>query len=463
MGHRGTTTAACVARSAVATSIVMRFELAEHRVRWCGWAVLLGLAGGTSCAPVSSNAPSVEQSPSSMSVPPLGSAPPDGVSPNSTLSQQLPGAPVPAPNPSLSAPGAASTTPPSEVFAEPDPEFASPEVVASRLTRMIWNVDADPGVVASLQEGVSRQRVGELATRMLADPRAREGIVTFYRWWLLFDSVTRPVDTADAAPSEGVDALNLALRAEAPALGSYLTLDTEGTFIDLLTVPYTFMNEALAEVYGVSGVEGSEMRRVPYPAGEPRIGLLTGAGILSFFSSLVNPSWPAKRSWMITDPLLCTPVIQSFLPVYEPDVTRSIREQMLATTAQESCMGCHKILNSPGFAFIGFDSNGRWHPEPGAAPNEVEGWIPEEIMPDAPRFNGPAGLSRLLAERDESRRCFVRQWMQFARKRDEPIRSKPDAEDLVSIELTLQAFTASGLRLSSLIVAVTQSNAFLRQ
>jgi hypothetical protein len=144
---------ACVGRRAVATSIVMLNGRPEHRVRWCGWAVLLGLAGGTSCAPVSSNAPSVEQSPSSASVPPLGSAPPDGVSPNSTLSQQLPGAPVPAPNPSLSAPGAASSTPPGEVFAEPDPEFASPEVVASRLTRMIWNVDADPGVVASLQEG----------------------------------------------------------------------------------------------------------------------------------------------------------------------------------------------------------------------------------------------------------------------------------------------------------------------
>ena len=125
-------------------------------------------------------------------------------------------------------------------------------------------------------------------------------------------------------------------------------------------------------------------------------------------------------------------------------------------------MGCHKILNSPGFAFIGFDSMGRWHPEPGAAANETEGWIPETIMADAPRFDGPAELARLLVAREETRRCFVRQWMQFALNRDVQIAPVPAPDDVASVEAALRAFKESGLRLSAAIVAVAQTDAFLR-
>ena len=184
----------------------------------------------------------------------------------------------------------------------PEPPFASVDVVAERLARMIWDTSADASVTAMLSAGVSRRSVGEAASQMLADDRARSGIAAFYRWWLFLST---------AKPGPEVDPLTSALRSEAPALGTYLTLDTDGTFSDLLTAPYTFMNEALAERYGVTGVAGPEMRRVAYPSTEPRIGLLTGVGVLSFFSSLVNPSWPAKRGWLITDPLLCAPVIRS--------------------------------------------------------------------------------------------------------------------------------------------------------
>jgi len=333
------------------------------------------------------------------------------------------------------------------------PAWAAPQVVAARLGQLIWDGNPDPWVLQGLGSSVTRQAAGDMAARMLTDVRARTGVTAFYRWWLLYDS---------AKVGDPADALTSALRAEAPALGTYLTLDANGTFTDLLTAPYTFMNETLAGHYGVQGVVGSDMRKVAFPAGELRIGLLAGAGVLSFFSSLTNPSWPAKRSWMITDPLLCTPLLRSFMPGIAPDVTRSIRQQMIDVTADATCMACHKILNSPGFAFIGFDSSGRWHPETGAAPNETEGWIPDDIMADAPRFNGPAQLARLLADREETRRCFIRQWMQFAVDRAGQVARDSSGEDGPSIETAVKAFTDSGLTLSSAIVAVTRTNTFLR-
>ena len=333
---------------------------------------------------------------------------------------------------------------------KPDPVFASPEVIAERLARMIWNAPADAEVVAMLSAGISQKSAGDAAARMLADTRARQGVAAFYRWWLLFNG---------PEPEEGSP--RASLESEGPALGTYLTLDADGTFDDLLTAPYTFMNEELAKLYNVEGVSGPELRRVPYPADQPRIGLLTGVGVLSYFASLANPGWPAKRSWMITDPLLCSPTVRTFLPIDPPDATRSIRQQMIDATS--TCGGaCHELLNSPGFAYIGFDVDGRWHPEPGAAANETEGWLPASIMPDAPRFNGPAGLARLLAGREETRRCFVRQWMQFALARDAIITPKVAPGDEDSVEAALGAFTTSGLRLTAAIVAVAQTDAFLR-
>lgn len=333
---------------------------------------------------------------------------------------------------------------------KPDPVFAPPEIVAERLGRMIWDAPADAEVIATLGAAVSRKSAGEAAARMLTDARARKGVAAFFRWWLLFEG---------PEPEEG--STRASLWAEGPALGTYLTVDVDGTFEDLLTAPYTFMNEELAKRYGVAGVSGPELRRVPFPPDQPRLGLLTTVGVLSYFSSLANPSWPAKRGWLITDPLLCSPITRTFLPIDPPDVTQSIRQQLIEKTSV--CGGrCHAVLNGPGFAYIGFDADGRWHPEPGAAPNETEGWIPASIMPDAPTFDGPAELARLLVAREETRRCFVRQWMQFALARDAIITHDIAPGDEESVRSALDAFTASGLRLTAAIVAVAQTDAFLR-
>jgi Protein of unknown function (DUF1592)/Protein of unknown function (DUF1588)/Protein of unknown function (DUF1585) len=340
------------------------------------------------------------------------------------------------------------------VWSEADlPAWAPPEVIAQRLSRLIWNAEPDDAVRGALA-GIMLTRVSveQVARQMLSDDRARAGIAAFYRWWLFHDIERSP----DSGP------LAVALALEAPTLGAHLTLDVDGTFADLLTVPYTFVNEALASRYGMQGVFGPEMRQAPYPAGEPRIGLLTGAGILTFYSSLANPSWPAKRSWMVTDSLLCWPVIRSFLPSLELDTSRSIRQQMLDATASPACEGCHKLLNSPGFAYIGFDSFGSWHPESGAAENETRGWIPAEIMADAPTFDGPFELAHLLATRDEPRRCFVRQWLQYSTDRSQLVGSEIADQDRPSVEVALSGFAASGFRLRDLISAVAGTNVFLR-
>ncbi len=336
---------------------------------------------------------------------------------------------------------------------EPDIAFAPTEALAQRLADMIWSGQGVAEVAVLLGAMPSREAVGQAAEKMLRDERAREGVARFVRWWLYFDETDR---------SAQLESLDASLREEVPALGVHLTLDVDGTFEDLMTAPYTFMNAALAEVYGVDGILGTELRKVDYPAGEPRAGLLSSAGALSYFASLTNPPWPAKRSWMVAEPLFCSVLPRVFMPISPLDEMRSVRQQMLEVSSE--CGGaCHELVNSPGFAFIGFDSDGRWNPRPGAAENETQGWIPAHLIADEPTFDGPLELARLLSDRTETRRCFLLQWAQFAVDRNTPADAFSLTDDQThSLDVAEHAFVESGLVLSQAIVTVVQTNLFLR-
>jgi hypothetical protein len=191
------------------------------------------------------------------------------------------------------------------------------------------------------------------------------------------------------------------------------------------------------------------------------VGVLAGAGVLTVFSGPSTPSWPSKRGWLISEWLLCRKLPPRPMAAPPPDGRRSIREQMINVTASGTCMGCHRYVDSPGFAFIGFDSFGRWRPEPGYGAGENRGWITREILPDEPHFADLPGLARLLADRAEARRCFAQQWLQFAVDRSEQVRT-PDAGPLAaSLETLYQGFQRSGFRLRALMLAIVETEAFL--
>jgi hypothetical protein len=360
----------------------------------------------------------------------------------------------------------APMAPPPPVGPSPAGEAADVSLLAHRLARLLWNGPPDESVRTALRAGPRNgEHVRVVAEQMLGDPRARAGVRAFFRWWLLLDLLEGPADAmapADAAPPAVDAALMRSMAGEAPALGAHLVLDRNGTWADLLTGPDTFMDERLAAHYGVPGVQGPAHRLVPYPPGQQRFGLYTGAGILSLFTSRPGPTWPAKRSWMVLESALCVALPRSFLlNLSPPDPARSIRAQMIDITADKGCMMCHKILNSPGFAFIGFDDRGRWRPEAGHGPGETAGWIPRDVLADEPRFEGPVELARLLAARPEAQRCFVRQLLQYARDPANQIEAESPALT-PSLDQAQRAFEQDGLRLRSALTAVTATEAFLR-
>jgi len=131
-------------------------------------------------------------------------------------------------------------------------------------------------------------------------------------------------------------------------------------------------------------------------------------------------------------------------------------------TAQPSCNGCHRLLNAPGFAFIGFDTFGRFRAPETAFPGEDAGWIPKGVLEDEPRYDGLPDLMRLLARREETRRCFTRQWLEFATAHQGGGPPPPETEgSRPSVQQAYSWFEASGFRLRDLILGVVQTDAFL--
>ena len=352
---------------------------------------------------------------------------------------------------------------PPDAAAGGDP-LAAPAVLAQRLARFLWGEQtADAALTAELSGVTTRAGVAAVARRMLGEPaRARAGMEGFYRWWLRLD------DLATLEKDDPQHLLTPALRAsmarEAPAFGAYVILEGDGKFDTLLRAPYTFMDETLAAHYGLTTIKGPEMRQVPYGAPD-RVGILGGAGVLTRFASVREPTWPARRYWLISEALLCESTIlpPPSLQSSQIDPKKPIRAQMTSVTSAQMCQICHVHVNPYGFLFLRFDTFGRFidHDVGGALdPTAVvdlgDGRFALEDQPD---------LMKFLSARPEARRCFTDRWMGYGVEGSTSgmgfIR-EPPKHLAASVDEALAVFEASGGDMRELIVAVAGSTDFTR-
>jgi hypothetical protein len=150
--------------------------------------------------------------------------------------------------------------------------------------------------------------------------------------------------------------------------------------LHLLNADYTFVNQRLAEHYGIPRIYGSQFRRVTLPAGNRR-GLL-GQGSVLTVTSYPNRTSVVQRGKWVLENLLGTPP-----PPPPPDVPElkaaphgkvvSMREQMQAHRANPTCAACHARMDPIGFALENYDAVGRWRDEDAGAPIDASGKLPD--------------------------------------------------------------------------------------
>ncbi len=335
-----------------------------------------------------------------------------------------------------------------------------PWQLASRLSYFLWGSMPDEELFAAAESGrlAGRDEVAAQARRMLGDPRARELVARFHEEWLDYDrvlSVGRG-KSAQYFPEWSADYAPLMLEEARAFVGHVVFDDPAGDLATLLTASYSFANGRLAAFYGLEGgPAGEAFARVE---GGGRGGLLSLGALLTFHAHSDQTS-PVHRGQMVRERLLCDPV-----PPPPPEVDTTVPKVNSGTTARErfaahsevkSCASCHAQLDPVGFGFENFDGVGRYRAfEADGQPIDASGELAGTDVDG--RFVGVAGLAAALARSGQVRDCYVTQWFRFAQGR-----ADDKSADLCSIESLREAFNASGGNVRELLVAMTQTDAFL--
>lgn len=251
---------------------------------------------------------------------------------------------------------------PGFVFVEERPGRLDDHALATRLALLLWNSGPDPALRARAERGELRRPevLRAEAERLLDDPRSRRFVDAFTDYWLDL----RKID--DTSPSSTLyndyeldDPLKQAALEETRRFVAEL-LRADLPVRNLIDSDFTFLNERLAVHYGVSGVNGSRVRRVELPDESVRGGLLTQASILKVTANGTTTS-PVLRGYWITERILGVEIPPPPpVAAVEPDIRGAvtIRQQLEKHRADPSCASCHAKMDPPGFALESFDVMG---------------------------------------------------------------------------------------------------------
>ncbi len=328
--------------------------------------------------------------------------------------------------------------------------------MASRLSYLVWGSMPDDALLAAARNGEldTDEGVAAQADRLLADPKARR-MFDFFVEWLDLDRFK--ASERDAATYGALDPnLGQLFRRETEEFVNHVLWEEDGSLDVLLTAPYTYMNQALAQHYGVSGVTGDAFVRVNLDPSK-RIGLLMQPSMLTAHDKLTRTSI-VRRGLKIRTDILCgtvgSPPDDAALDL-PPTIPGQTQAQMLEEhRTNVTCNACHTLMDSLGQVFESIDAVGRprTHDEAGNAV-DTSGALTLTDVDGA--VSGPTELVQSLAQSDEVRACFARQLFRYAYGRKE---TKADG---CSEERLLNDFVASGYSLRGAIAALTRTDAFL--
>ena len=330
--------------------------------------------------------------------------------------------------------------------------------LASRLSYLIWASAPDDGLLdaAAAGELSTKEQVAEAARQMLDDPKARRGVTDFYSQWLGTRKLGTTAKNQNLFP-EFTPAVRDAMTAETPALVEHVLWNDDHKLSTLLTTQTSFVNDALAPVYGVD-VASSEPQLVTLPEAQQRAGILTLAGFLSVQAHPDQTS-AVLRGKFVRGKLMCQPPPpppdDADISVPELDEGATARERFSAhAESGSSCEGCHQLMDPIGFAFENFDAMGRYREHENGRDIDASGEVVGGTGSLAGEFYGVRELAEKLAGSELVQDCVSTQWFRYAAGRNEA------PGDECSISTLQNAFAESGGDLVELVVAMTQTDAF---
>ena len=327
--------------------------------------------------------------------------------------------------------------------------------LASRLSFFLWSSIPDGALLDLAEAGKLKDPkvLEQQVRRMLDDPKSDSLVSNFAGQWLYLRGLSQAKPDPVAFP-EFDESLRQSFQQETE-LFFHSILREDRSVLELLNANYTFLNERLAEHYGVGKVYGSHFRKVTMD--DPNRGGLLGQGSILTVTSYPNRTSVVQRGKWILENLLGTPP-----PPPPPDVPElkphakdgrhlTMREQMEEHRLNPVCSSCHARMDPIGFALENYNGVGKWRGEDGGAPIDASGQLA-----GGAKFNGPAGLKKLLMAdfRDDFVTSVTEKLLTYALGRGLEYYDQPAVRSI-----TRQA-ARDDYKMSALVTAVVKSVPF---
>jgi PAS domain-containing protein len=347
--------------------------------------------------------------------------------------------------------------------------YIDEHALASRLSYLLWSSMPDEELFRLADRGDLRTNLKAQVQRMLNDPRAVELSRNFAGQWLKARNVDSvPLNAFVILRQEGSSArvkldadLRQAIRLETELFFDHIAR-TDRSVIELIDSDYTFVNDALARFYGISGVEGKDMRKVTLPKDSPRGGVLTHASVLMVTSNPTRTS-PVKRGLFVLDNFLGAPAPPPPADLNIPNLEEAaqgakgeptMRELLALHRSQHLCASCHARMDPIGLGLENFNALGMYRDKEHGQPIDTGGKL---ITGES--FINVHELKRILKEsrRRDFYSCLTEKFLTYALGRG------LEFYDVEAIDRIVEQLERDQGRFSTLLMGVIESAPFQKR
>lgn len=280
--------------------------------------------------------------------------------------------------------------------------------MSSRLSYFLWGSAPDDWVLDLAEEGAldTPDDVREAAAMMLTDERALGRVDRFHAMWMGYETM----------PFGGE--LGTAMRTETRALVERVMFEQELPWQELFRSSETFVNDTLAEHYGLPAPGSEQGAWVDY-ADTGRQGLLSHGTFLSNGGKFGDTS-PVQRGLMVRTQLFCQdiPPPPPGVDVDEEPQEGVCKPERYAAHSSGGCAACHQQIDPIGFGLENYGPLGEYRAFEPDNPDTPDDESTCEIsgagsLSGVGEFNGPAELARLGLQERYIDRCLQMQLYRF--------------------------------------------------
>jgi hypothetical protein len=335
------------------------------------------------------------------------------------------------------------------VDAQPISEYA----LASRLSYFLWSTMPDEELMRCADRHTLRRPevLKAQVQRMLKDPRAHSLADNFAGQWLELRKLESVGPDHEKFP-QWSDYLRMSMQQETEMFFEDV-VQNDKSILDFLDSKTTFVNQKLAEFYGIPGVEGTEFRKVDL-TGSHRSGILTQASVLTVSSYATRTSPVLRGKWVLENFLNAT------IPPPPPNVPRfdestvgldaSMRQQLEEHRRNPMCASCHSKMDPIGFSFENYNAIGQWRDKDGKWPVDASGQLPT-----GQTFKGALELEAIYRQQPDSfAECVTVKLLTYALGRGIERYDRPTVKQIV------KRISADEYRFSDLVLEIVNSLPF---